>query len=145
MKLPSNRVFIGYYLTIMLSSIYWLSITLFQGMVGFEEAYSSFLTSGQSLLSIILTILNLLVFLTSLVLLSMSIYHKWSIQYLVVPTYYIFYYFVWGYIVSLVAGYLFLPNDPVIIIDILSGYDPIFHVINIILPGVFLYKLLKIK
>ena len=145
MKLKKTyvKLFMGYCLIVLLLALYNTFLVL-SGVENFSQVYNSFLVSGFSVLDYFVFSIGVIAFLLSVILVVLIYSKKLAKSYLVLPVYYIFYYFGWGFLLTLGIGLYY--GSQIIAIeftDQLSRYDIIFYVLNIVLSTYFLYKLYK--
>ena len=139
------NIFRGYYIIILLLGGYSLFL-YFYNQSNFIENYNSYLSFDFSMLSYIIFLLSAALFISSLILIFLIFKKKLSKISLILPSYYVFYYFVWSFLITLLvswqAGSL---ETSLLWVDKLSKFDVLFYVLNIILPSYFLYRIYNQK
>ncbi len=137
------KISVGYYVLMLFLGIYSLFF-YFYNQNSFVDQYHSYLLIGFSLLSSLIFFLSAALFILSLILIFLIFKKKLSKISLILPSYYVFYYFVWSFLITLLiswqAGSL---ETSLLWVDKLSKFDVLFYVLNIILPSYFLYCIYK--
>ncbi len=145
MKKKYFNIFRVYFFTILLLGIY-SSFLYFYNRRSFIEDYNYFLLSGFSGLSTLTFFLSTAVFILSIFLIFLILRKKMPTSLLIIPIYFIFYYFIWSFLITLIVSLSVASFETnLVAIDKLSKLDILFYLLNIILPSYFLYHLHKHK
>lgn len=139
MKEKLGKYFTWYYVLIIVLGIYSTFLTIFRFRT-FAESYEAFLNSGFSFITYISSGLSLIAFISSIILLFVVRKNKLQKFFYFCPSYYIFYYFIWSFLLSIFMGLIYGAMDG---INVLSRFDIVFFILNIVIPSYSLYRLKK--